>query len=41
MAGEVPGDVEDSVSRPFGFADAVLAVEREQLCPDHYVVRAA
>jgi hypothetical protein len=39
VTGEVPGDVQDSVAQSLGLADPVLAVEREQLCPDHHVVR--
>ena len=39
VAGELPGDVQDPVAQPFGFADPVLAVEGEQLGPDHDVVR--
>ena len=39
VAGELPGDVQDPVAQPFGLADPVLAVEREQLGPDHHVVR--
>ena len=38
VAGELPGDVQDAVAQPFGLADRVLAVEREQLGPDHDVV---
>ena len=39
VAGELPGDVQDPVAQPLGLADLVLAVEREQLRPDHHVVR--
>ena len=34
-----PGDVQDPVVQPLRFAELVLAVEREQLRPDHHVVR--
>ena len=39
VAGELPGDVEDPVAQSLGFAEPVLALEREQLRPDHDVVR--
>jgi hypothetical protein len=38
VPGELPGDVQDAVAQSLGFADPVLAVEREQLGPDHDVV---
>ena len=39
VAGELPGDVQDAVAQALGFADLVLAIEHEELCPDHDVVR--
>ena len=38
-AGEVSGDVQNAVAKPFGFAELVFAIEREQLRPDGDVVR--
>ena len=38
VAGELPGDVQDPVAKPLGLTDPMLAVEREQLRPDHDVV---
>ena len=38
VAGEVPGHVQDAVAKSLGFVYLVLAVEREQLRPDHHVV---
>jgi hypothetical protein len=40
VAGELAGDVEDPVAQPFGLAEPVFTVEREQLRPDGDVVRA-
>src|SRR5204862_4418402 len=39
VVGELAGDVQDPVAKPFGLAGAVFAVEREQLRPDGDVVR--
>ena len=38
VAGEVAGDVQDPVAQSFGFADSMLVLQAEQLCPDHHVV---
>jgi hypothetical protein len=32
MAGELPGDVQDAVTKALGLGDAVLAVEGQKLC---------
>ncbi len=40
VAADVPGDVQDPVAQSFGFADAVLCVERQSLRPDDYVMAA-
>ena len=39
VAGQAAGDVQQPVAQPFGFADAVLAVEEQLLGPDGEIVR--
>lgn len=39
VAGELRGHVQDPVAQPSRLADLLFAVEREELCPDHHVVR--
>jgi hypothetical protein len=39
VAGEVPGDVQDSVAQPLGLACFVFPVEGELLGPDRHIVR--
>lgn len=38
VACDLPGDVQDAVAKPLGFAGLVLAVEGELLCPDEQIV---
>jgi hypothetical protein len=38
VAGDLPGDVQDAVAQPLGFADGVLAVEGQQPRPGEDVV---
>jgi hypothetical protein len=40
VAGQASGDVQQAVAQPLGLADAVLAVEAQQLGPDGQMVRA-
>lgn len=38
MLGKLPGDVQDAITQPLGFAGLVFTVEGEGLCPDRDVV---
>ena len=40
VAGELAGDVQQPVAQVLGLADAVLAIEAQQLGPDGEIVRA-